>query len=96
MIDMKNFRFTEQYVNEYYDTTTLYFDGPVSLLPSPVADAVGADISVEFPTSTPDARCANVCIASVIENEYGKSSVDWSDWDIPYEDVEALMALAGY
>ena len=93
MLD-KRIVFEDEYVTEEYGTITYYFVGPKELLKEfmnkeyPEVEAF--TISVECPINKQEGRYAEVEMSPVYEG----SDYDWSDIDLPYEEVDALIALA--
>lgn len=84
------------YINEPYNTTTLYFTAPKEMLNGKYPEAEFMTISVEFPTNNPEACCAGVSYSPTVYDpeEDAYSDYDWSDMDIAYEDVEKLFEKA--
>ncbi len=89
-MDTTGIRLNDSYDNDEYKTRTLYFDAPKSLLDGRYPEADAAEISVEFPIDSPETKNCSVSLSPVKDG----SSYDWTDWDIPYEDVEKLLDLA--
>ncbi len=86
----------DKYVGDEYGTTTLYFIAPKEMLNEKYPEATSMEISVEFPTAHPEASYASVMFSPTKydEEEDGYTDYDWYDVDMPYEDIEALIALA--
>lgn len=89
MLD-KRIVFEEEYVSEEHGTVTYYFVGPRELLGEEYLDVEAATISVECPIDKQESRYAQVEISPV----YGGSNYDWIDVDLPYEEIDALIAWA--
>lgn len=87
--------FEEKYESADYGTTTLYFKAPKELFNGlrigNFPDAVSMEISVEFPSNHIEAAYADVCVSPT--NAEG-SDYDWTDIDLPYEEINALIDLA--
>lgn len=86
--------FEELYVgNLLENTTTAYFIVEKSLLdellPGKYPDAEHGTISIEYPTNCPEVNMASVMISPTAEG----LDYDWTDLDLPYEDVEKLMDM---
>ena len=97
---MEDIRFDERYDDNYSGETTLFFIAPTSLLDnfSPkgeYADAVGTEIAIEVPTNNIEAKNPEliVSISPIIETENGYE-YDWTDIDIPNEEIETLLVIA--
>ena len=95
MIDNRIY-FEEKYESDEYGTTTLYFIAPKKMLDGKYPEAEHTEISIEFPTSQPEAQYATVMFSPsrYSEEAEGFTDYDWYDVDMPYEDIEALMQLA--
>lgn len=93
MLD-KRVAFEEEYLSKEHGTVTYYFVGPREFLRElvdkeyPEADAF--TISVECPINKQESRYAEVEMSPV----YDGSDYDWRDVDLPYEEIDALIALA--
>ena len=85
-------KFEERYDSYDYNTITLYFIAPKEILTKDYPDAVHAEISVELPMNCITARNASVSISPT--NKEG-SDYDWEDIDLPYDEIEELIKLAG-
>ena len=93
-------KFDERYDSEDYGTTTLYFIAPKEMLKEFIPmksypDAISMEISIEFPTEHIEANYADVCVSPTREDENGTEDYDWYDVDIPYDEIEELIKLAG-
>ena len=86
----------DRYYNDEYGTTTLYFIAPKEMLNGKYPEATSMEISVEFPTEHPEANYASVMFSPTKydEEEDVYTDYDWYDVDMPYEDIEALIALS--
>ena len=86
----------EEYINEEYGTTTLYFVAPKEMLNGKYPEAVSMEISVEFPTDYPEARGSTVMFSPTDydEEEDAYTDYDWFDADLTYEEIEKLIDLA--
>ena len=91
MLD-KRIRFDERYDSEAYGTTILYFIAPKELLNDDYPEAVSAEICIEYPTERIDPAYAAVGISPTDEDG---SDYDWCDFDLPYDEIEELIRLAG-
>ena len=90
--------FEEAYESELYQTTTLYFTGPKSLLKDEYDDAEFSTISVEFPTNNREAKSCTVMISPTKYDEENGEYIDydWFDYPISYEEIERLLELFEY
>ena len=95
MLD-KRIKFDEKYDDEEYGSTTLYFIAPKEMLQGKYPEAESMEISIEFPTGYPEARCANVEFSPTKYDEENDCYTDyeWFDANMSYEDIEALIDLA--
>ena len=86
----------EWYINETYNTITLYFTAPKEMLNNKYPEAEFMTISVEFPIDHQEACCAGVSCSPTryIFEEDSYVDYDWFDMDISYEDVEKLFKKA--
>jgi len=96
---MNDIKFDERYDSEYIGETTLYFIAPKEMLDNffpkgTYPDAVNAEISIEVPTNSIEAKNANVSISPIGRTEDGYEDYDWTDINIPYEEIENLFAIA--
>ncbi len=99
MID-KRIIFDERYDSEEYETTTLYFIAPKEMLKTFIPttnypEAISMEISIEFPREHIEALYADVCVSPTRKVEGGTEDYDWCDIDLPYNDIEELIKLAG-
>ena len=97
---MENIRFDERYDDEYHGETTLYFIAPKEMLDNffpkgKYPDAISMEISIEVPTNNIEAENALVSISPTKKTEDGYGDYDWTDVDIPLEEIEALLRKAG-
>lgn len=86
--------FDEQYDNEEYGTTTLYFEAPtqvLQLLSTEFPDAILAEISVEYPLNKQEANLASVMVSPTDEDG---SDYDWNELLLFPEDIEELFRIA--
>lgn len=95
MLDSR-IEFDERYDDEECGTTTLYFIAPKEMLNGKYPEAEHAEISIEFPTNHIEARYAGVSLSPTkyFEEADGYADYDWCDFDMPYEEIEELIALA--
>lgn len=91
-----HFKYEDRYDSREYGTTTLYFTGPASLLSGKYPEAESATISVEFPKEHMEPGFATVMISpcKYFEEADGYEDYDWTDLDLPYEDIDRLFSLA--
>lgn len=95
MIDSQT-KYEDRYDSTEYDTTTLYFTGPTDLLNGNYPEAESATISVEFPKEHREPAFATVMISpcKFDEETNGYGDYDWTDLDLPYEEIDKLFLLA--
>ena len=90
--------FEERYDSEDYETTTFYFVSDTSLLKELVGnkypEAKGMTISIECPMNCFDACKASVEISPYEEDGETKTDYDWTDIDLAYDEIEALIDMA--
>lgn len=85
---------------DFYDskadgTRTLYFNAPKDLVTDQYPEADGADISIEFPLNEQEAHAACAMIGPIKRHADGdEETYDWSEMNLPYEDIERLMQIA--
>ncbi len=86
---------TERYTDDEYGTTTLYFIAPKEWLGDLYPEAVSAEISVEYPSSFPEAIYTSVMM-SPTRTDTGDyfEDYDWFDIVLLPSEVEQLMNLA--
>lgn len=96
--DKSRIVFEEAYESELYQTTTLYFRGPKSLLKDEYDDAEFSTISVEFPNNDREAKSCMVMISPAKYDEENGEYIDydWFDYSIPYDEIEKLLELFEY
>lgn len=95
-------KFEEKYINDDYGNTTFYFIADTSLLRELVGnkypEADGMTISIEFPADNVEARYGSVCISPYKESGDGcfgqVEDYDWTDIDLPYEEIEEFIRMA--
>ena len=91
-------KFEEKYINEEYNTITLYFIAPKEWTADqyPNNNVVGSEISVEYPTDFADAMYANVQISptEMFLDQDGFYDFDWCDIQLSNSDIGALIELA--
>lgn len=94
--DISLVQFEEQFDNEEYNTSTLYFITPKEWLGDAYPEAVHSEISVEYPFGfIPEANAATVMMSPTRVDEDGNSEdYDWFDIDLSLSDIEALLSLA--
>ena len=95
MID-KRIWLEDRYDNEECGTTTLYFVAPKEMLNGKYPEAESMEISVECPTEHICAEYATVMCSPTRYDEETEcyTDYDWYDVDMPYDEVEELIALA--
>ena len=90
--------FEERYDDKDYKTVTFYYVSDTSLLKELVGDkypeASGMTISVECPMDHFEAKEASVQISPYKECEDVITDYDWTDINLQYEEVEALIYMA--
>lgn len=96
---MENIKFDERYDNECNEETTLYFIAPKEMLDNffpkgKYPDAVSMEIAIEVPTNNIEARNAGVSVSPTRKIEDGYEDYDWTDVDMPYEEIETLLVIA--
>lgn len=79
--------FEESCIDEYYESTTLYFIGPKEMVVGNYPEAESTTISIEFPINSPHSEDATVMISPT---KYG-SDYDWSDVYFPEDEIEKLI-----
>lgn len=96
--DINKIKFEEKYINEEYNTITLYFTAPKEWTADqyPNNNVVGSEISVEYPIGFDDAMYANVQISptEMFFDKDGFYDFDWCDIQLSDSDIEALIKLA--
>lgn len=93
--DIQQVEFEECYINEEYETTTLYFIAPKEWLNGSYPEAVHSEISVEYPTNQPEVKYVMAMLSPTRVDEYGNAEdYDWFDIDLFYSEIEALMNLS--
>lgn len=95
MID-KRIIFEDKFVDDEYETTTLYFIAPKEMLNGKYPEAEHAEISIEMPTAHMEARYASAQLSPTkyFEEECCYTDYDWRDVNMSYEEIEELIALA--
>ena len=95
MLD-KRIKFEESFINESYDTITLYFIAPKDLFDGIDEEAESVEISIECPKEYISVKYASVEYSPTKydEEEECYTDYDWRDIDLPYEEIEALIKLA--
>ena len=81
----------DSYTSEY-GTITLYFAVPKEWLGDQWPESSGTTISIEYPKERPEARYASAMISPTNNADDAHSDYDWADLDLPYENVEQLIA----
>lgn len=96
MID-KRIIFEEKYDSETYGTRTLYFIAPKEMLNGKYPEAESMEISVEFPINHIEPAYADVMFSPTEYDAENNSytDYDWFDVDLPYDEIEELIKLAG-
>lgn len=99
MLDTR-IKFDERYDCEENQTTTLYFIAPKEMLKTLIPnqdypEAVSMEISIEFPTEHIEPEYASVCISPTKQVDDSTEDYDWNDIEIPYNEVQELIKLAG-
>lgn len=88
----------ESYYSPEFETMTYYFTADKSLInelfPDKYPEAVSTEISVEIPVSSYEARNASVMVSPTEEYNDSLLDSDWSDYNLPYEEIEKLLDLA--
>ena len=98
-LGMSEIVFDEAYVSDEHDTTTYYFTAPKSMLdrifkPGKYPEAIAMEISIEVPTDRQEPCEAEVSISPTMEDgDGGTTDYDWTDVDLPYEEIEFLLNL---
>ncbi len=94
--------FDERYDNDDNGTTTLYFTAPKELLSQYVNvqydEAIGMEISLEGTTEDVEhrhVRNIGISVSPVDGDEDNTSAYDWTDIDMPYEEILKLYEIAG-
>lgn len=98
-MDMNGIKFDERYDSECYGTTTLYFTAPKELIekfkPNEYTDIISTEISVEFPSDKIEPKYGSAMVSPTKEIGTDElSDFDWTDVDLPYEDIEGLIGIA--
>lgn len=93
-------KFEERYDNAEERTTTMYFVAPKELLKDILnkdyPDAVSMSIRIEMPTDKIEANYASVSVSPTryTAEDDSYEDFDWSDVDLPDDEVEALIKLS--
>ena len=82
--------FEESYIDEYYESITLYFIGPKEMVVGNYPEAESTTISVEFPINSPHSENATVMISPTKDG----SDYDWSDAYFPEDEIDKLIKYA--
>lgn len=82
--------FEESYVDEYYETITLYFIGPKEMIARNYPEAESTEILVEFPINSPHSEHATVMISPTKDG----SDYDWSNICLPEDEIDKLIKYA--
>lgn len=92
----KRIKFDESVISEENNSITLYFTAPKEFLMNQYPDAEYMTISVECLREYICADYATVeCSPTKYDDEEeGYVDYDWCEWDIPLEEIEALIKLA--
>lgn len=91
MIDSR-VRFDEEYL-----TKTLYFTAPKELfsIASEYPEVTNMKVSIEFPIDHIEPEYANVSISPKWEHGSLRDCYDWQDIELPYDEIEEFIKLAG-
>ena len=100
MLD-KRIKFDERYDSIENEETTLYFTAPATILKvllpgKDYPDAVGTEISLEFPLNDVLAYTASVSVSPTryVEKSDSFEDYDWNDIVLPEDEIEELIKLA--
>lgn len=93
IFNIADIQFEESYVNEEYNTITLYFIAPKNYV-NESTGIVQTAISVELPLNHLEPRYASVEMSPTRETEEGGlEDYGWFDISLPYEDIDRLITL---
>lgn len=93
--DINKVAFDECWKSDEYETVTLYFEAPKQWLEDKYPEAARCEISVEYPTSHPEASFASVMISPTKVDESGNAEdYDWRDCRLTNSEIEQLLDLA--
>ena len=85
--------------NKVTGISTLYFTAPKELLKKYLTedypDMVSTELCIEYPATHPEPDYCSVSISPTRETECGTEDYDWTDIDIPAEDISYLLSLGG-
>lgn len=97
MLD-KSIVFEEKFVDEEFETTTLYFIAPKEILNGKFPEADFATISVEFPTSNPRPEFSSVMYSPAVYEEENDAYEDyaWFDVELSYSEIAELLLIGGF
>lgn len=94
MLD-KRIKFDESYIEEEYDTITLYFTAPKDLFDNIDIEAENVKISIECPREYILSGYASVEYSPTeYDEKEGYICYDWRDIDLPYDEIDELIELA--
>ena len=95
-------KFEERFDAEDIGETTLYFTAPKEILKDLAGyqnledpELLYAEVALHFPIGRIEAREAGPSITPMMGDEDYQEATDWTDIDLPYEDIERLMDIAG-
>lgn len=86
-MSVKGYKFLERYVDDDYETVTLYFKAPKNTF----KEMSKSKLSIEFPDDELDISEASVQVGPMLD--YG-TVTDWYDVKLTYEQIEELVDLA--
>ena len=89
--DISTIQFEERVDNERFGETVLYFIAPKSMLEGKYPEAESMEISITFPQTHLEPEYASVIFSPTKDG----SDYDWDYADLSYENIKALMKLAG-
>lgn len=93
-----NIAFDESYISAEDETVTYYFTADKSLIeslyPGKYPEAAASEVSMELPISCYEANMASIMVSPTLDCDGSATDYDWNSIDIPYEEVEELLALA--
>lgn len=90
--------FEEKFIDEEFETMTLYFIAPKEILNGKFPEADFATISVEFPTSNPQPEFSSVMYSPTIYDEENDAYEDyaWFDVELSYSEIAKLLLIGGF
>ena len=84
----------DRYVSEEHGTTTLYFTLPAEVLEGKCPGAESAELSIEYPSSSPYAENATAMISPTKDTGTEVSDYDWQDIDLDMDIVQRFINKA--